>query len=103
MQHMRTALGTVGAVAVLVTAAACGADDGVETKAPAAVDVAGSDQHLNNMAAEAHQADRAATARLAAQAEAYERKAHLDGQARTYGVDLPDVDGPGVHAPGSGQ
>jgi hypothetical protein len=62
---------------------------------------AGSDQHLNNQAAEiaSQRANRAASARLtglaeqmqsaqaarlAAQAEQYERSAHLEGQANTY-------------------
>jgi ribosomal protein L18 len=62
---------------------------------------AGSDQHLNNKAAEiaskranraasdrltgqAEQIQRAEAARLAAQAERFERSAHLEGQANTY-------------------
>jgi fatty acid/phospholipid biosynthesis enzyme len=61
----------------------------------------GSDQHLNNKAAEiasqranraasdrltgqAEQIQRAEAARLAAQAERFERSAHLEGQANTY-------------------
>src|SRR5262245_2390284 len=67
---------------------------------------AGSDQHLNNKAAEiasqranrawsarltgqAEQIQRAEAARLAVQAEQFERSAHLEGQANTYGTDVP--------------
>jgi hypothetical protein len=76
---------------------------------------AGSDQHLNNKAVElaaeqqaaraasqrvneawaarltgqAEQIQRAEAARLAVQAEQLERSAHLDGQANTYGADVP--------------
>jgi hypothetical protein len=66
----------------------------------------GSDQHLNNMAADvaveranrawsarltgqAEQIQRAEAARVAVQAEQFERSAHLDGQANTYGTDVP--------------
>ena len=74
--------------------------------ARAASSSAGSDQHLNNKAAEiasqrvnkawsarltgqAEQIQRAEAARLAVQAEQFERSAHLDGQANTYGTDVP--------------
>jgi hypothetical protein len=90
---------TLALAATVVTAAACGDDEvrpdaataeqsSVGAVAPA--DVAGSDQHLNNAAEELARQERvnaAATARLTAQAEAYERQAHLAGQARIYGSD----------------
>jgi hypothetical protein len=93
--HLRRTIGAFALVAALgATAAACGNDnDDTVTKAPAApsaADVAGSDQHLSNMASDAdraERAERAAAARLTAQAEAVERQAHLDGQANTYGQD----------------
>jgi hypothetical protein len=67
---------------------------------------AGSDQHLNNKAAEiasqranrawsarmtgqAEQIQRAEAASLAVRAEQFERSAHLEGQANTYGADVP--------------
>ena len=52
---------------------------------------AGSDQHLNNMAAEiaSQRANQAWSARMTGQAEQFERSAHLDGQASTYGADVP--------------
>jgi hypothetical protein len=62
------------AVAVL---AGCGSSDPGEATSPAAHE----------------RADAPATARLEAQAEQYERSAHLQGQARTYGapVERPDA------------
>ena len=94
--------------------AACGDNDdtaAVRVAAPSAVGL-GSDQHLNNQAAEIARASasagsdqhlnnqaeemakqeaayRAASARLTAQAERYERSAQLEGQANTQSS--PDV------------
>jgi hypothetical protein len=66
--------------------AACGNSDDTEPVRVAAPSVAGlgSDQHLNNEAAEIardQRANEAASARLAGEAE---RQAHLDGNAGTY-------------------
>jgi hypothetical protein len=66
--------------------AACGDNDDTEAVRVAAPSVAGlgSDQHLNNEAAEiarAQRANEAASARLAGEAE---RQAHLAGNAETY-------------------
>jgi hypothetical protein len=100
MQPKMKALAVTLALAVTaVTAAACGDDDESPDTATAEqssggavapADVAGSDQHLNNAAEELARQERvnaAATARLTAQAEAYERQAHFAGEARTYGSD----------------
>jgi hypothetical protein len=96
---MKALVGTLALAVTVVTAAACGDDDDspdaatAEQSSAGAVapaDVAGSDQHLNNAAEELARQERvnaAATARLTAQAEAYEMQAHLEGQARTYGSD----------------
>jgi hypothetical protein len=103
------------AVAVLAGTsilAACGSDDEAEPTvavAPEVADVSGSDEHLTNIAEAGESqsevaivaANRAAAARLAGEADRYERaqqakaareaaaeaenQAHLDGQARTYG------------------
>ncbi len=82
---------------------------------------AGSDQHLNNKAAEiasqranrawsarmtgqAEQIRRAEAARIAVQAEQFERSAHLEGQANTYGTDVPtnsDADLPNAFEAGN--
>jgi hypothetical protein len=79
---------------------------GEERAVRAASASVGSDQHLNNQATEiasqrvnsawsarmtgqAEQIQRAQAARLAVQAEQFERSAHLDGQADTYGTDVP--------------
>jgi hypothetical protein len=73
----------VGALGI----AACGDDDDntqVAAPRPAAV----TDNHLDIRAAEIREeqgAQRAASDRLAAQAEHYERQAHLEGQAETHG------------------
>jgi hypothetical protein len=78
----------VGALGV----AACGADDADTTEAAAPRPVAVADNHLDIRAAEISQerrSERAASARLTAQAEQYERAAHLEGQAKTYGSDVP--------------
>jgi hypothetical protein len=70
--------------------AACGDSDDVAVRtrapaAPSAADVAGSDQHLNNLAEQARQAraDAAASARLQGQAEVYQsvEAAAVSGQA----------------------
>lgn len=107
MQHKRRTFGVVAlVVALAATAAACGDNDddtnAVKTEA-AAADVAGSDQHLTNTAAELARQERvnaAATARLAGEAE---RQAHLAGQANTYGDEHrePGIDA-GVNAQEAG-
>ena len=86
-------------LAVVLTAAACGDNDNpdaatalesaaeaAEAAVPSPAEVAGSDEHLNNLAnsdaARQVRANEAATARLAGQAE---RQAQLDAQAELYG------------------
>jgi hypothetical protein len=74
----------VGALGV----AACGDDDAETTEAAAPRPAAVADNHLDIRAAEISEqqrAERAASARLTALAEQYERAAHLEGQAKTYG------------------
>jgi type IV pilus biogenesis protein CpaD/CtpE len=97
MQHQRRIFGVVVLVAALAaTAAACGDNDddtnavNTEARAPSAVDVAGSDQRLNNQAEELTRQERVKAATLAGLAEQYERQAHLEGQARIYGGDVPN-------------
>jgi hypothetical protein len=70
-----------GVVAVALLAA-CGGDDPGKATSTAAPE----------------QVDAPATARLEAQAEQYERSAHLEGQARTYGA-LAERQDPGTPIP----
>jgi hypothetical protein len=100
MHPKMKALAVTLALATVVTAAACGDDDvpdaatalesaaeesAADAMVPAPADVAGSDQHHFNRAAELARQERvnaAATARLTGEAE---RQAKLEGLARTYG------------------